>query len=77
MPHHKSATKRLRTAAKENVRNTAVKSALRRDIREFRAGDPGAKDLSAIYSALDTAARKGVIPKTRADRLKGRLARRV
>ena len=79
MPHHKSASKRLLTNEKSRLRNMAVKSALRKEIKAVRAesGEAGATRLPEIYAALDRAARKGVIPKSRADRLKSRMARHL
>jgi small subunit ribosomal protein S20 len=76
MPHHKSAVKRLRTAARENRQNASIKSVLRKQIKTYRNDEARTtENLSVLYSALDRAAKRGVIPKQRADRLKGRLAR--
>ena len=77
MPHHKSASKRLLTNEKSRLRNMAVKSELRKEIKAMRAetGEAGTAKVSEIYASLDRAARKGVIPQSRANRLKSRLAR--
>ena len=78
MPNHKSAEKRVRTSEVRRVRNAAVKTNVRRVVRAVRAKDaPSAEDLSKAYSALDKAAKKGVIAVAQADRLKSRLASRV
>ena len=78
MPSHKSAVKRLRTAEKSRQRNMAAKSVLRKQLKLQR--DPAtdtADQLSRTHSELDRAARKGVIPKGRAARLKSRTARQA
>jgi small subunit ribosomal protein S20 len=78
MPHHKSAEKRVRTSEKRRVRNASAKSNVRKVVRAVRAkDDPTAEDLKKAYSALDKAAKKGVIAVAQADRLKSRLAHRV
>ncbi len=78
MPHHKSATKRLKTNEKSRQRNTAVKSNLRKQLKRNRTGeDGGSVGVPEVYSQLDVAVRKGIIPKARANRLKSRTARRV
>ena len=79
MPHHKSAAKRLKTAARARMRNVAVKSLLKKQLKAQRDTE-GAKALETLpqsYRELDRAARKGVIPQSRADRLKSRLARQA
>ncbi|NNF06226.1 MAG: 30S ribosomal protein S20 [Candidatus Eisenbacteria bacterium] len=76
MPHHKSAAKRLKTNERDRQRNIAVKSLLRKRIKEYRSSEsPDASQVSHIYSILDRACQKGVIPKSRANRLKSRLSR--
>lgn len=77
MPHHKSAKKRLKTNERDRERNMAVKSALRKQLKAFRLEGASADKLGELYAGLDRAARKGVIPKSRADRLKSRLAAAV
>ena len=78
MPHHKSAVKRLKTNERDRVRNMAVKSSLRKSIKEFReAAERTPEQLSRLYQSLDKAARKGVLPPQRVDRLKSRLANLV
>ena len=78
MPNHKSAVKRLRTAEKSRQRNMAVKSLLRKQLKLQRGAAKDAVDhLPRTHSELDRAARKGVIPKQRAARLKSRTARQA
>ena len=77
MPHHKSAEKRMRTNEKARLRNRAVKSTMKSALKKFDEA-PGAKSAEALREAtaeLDRAAKKGVIPKGRADRKKSRLAK--
>jgi small subunit ribosomal protein S20 len=78
MANTKSAIKRQKIAEKRHARNVAVKSATRTFVRKARnaiTSDPaeaGAEILAAI-SALDRAAKKGVIHKNNAARRKSRL----
>ena len=77
MPHHKSCKKRLRKSGEERVRNNALKTVLRKTIKEARAkiADKQLIDLNEAYSNIDRVSGKGIIPKKRASRLKSRLAR--
>jgi small subunit ribosomal protein S20 len=74
MPHHKSAEKRLKTTERDRVRNMAVKSELRKELKKARGSEKTPEQVGGIYASLDRAARKGVIPKQRASRLKSRIA---
>lgn len=76
MPHHKSCKKRLITSQKRNERNRQNRTLMRTKIKAFRAGETEEKtaSLSAMYSLVDVQARKGLMPKKRAARLKSRLA---
>ena len=77
MPHHKSCVKRLRISGEERVRNNALKTVLRKTMKEVRAKivDGESFDLNNAYSDIDRVCSKGVIPKKRASRLKSRLAK--
>lgn len=79
MPQHKSNEKRMRTSKKENARNRAVKSTLKTVTKKVTT--VAVADADAAYreaaSELDRAAKKGIIPRRRADRKKSRLARAV
>lgn len=83
MPNTKSAERRARVSARRQARNKSVKSSLRTLEKSYRntatSGKPedAAKALRAAVSAIDKAAKKGVIPKGRADRKKSRLAKRL
>ncbi len=78
MANHASAEKRNRQRITRTERNRAAKSALRTVLKRARAaaeagGDGAAQLVRDAESALDVAAKKGVIPQGRASRLKGRL----
>jgi small subunit ribosomal protein S20 len=77
MPQHKSCEKRMRTSRKQNEYNRTVKSTVKTYAKKYAAAE--GEDAEAAYreiaSQLDRAARKGVIPKKRADRKKSRLAK--
>lgn len=80
MPHHKSAKKRMKTNERDRKRNAAVKSKVRKVTRALRqSADPGkvVDLLKSASSALDNAARKGVIHKKTVDRQKSRLAKKA
>ncbi|BAS28521.1 30S ribosomal protein S20 [Limnochorda pilosa] len=83
MPNTRSAAKRARQSERRRQRNQAVKSATRTAVRRTREALEGgnaqtaAERLQAAASALDRAARKGVIHRNEAARRKSRLARRL
>lgn len=79
MANNKSAIKRWHQSLKRRARNRSNRTIARTAVRDLRetvasAEDP-AKALSAAYSALDRAAKKGAIHTGKADRTKRRLAR--
>ena len=78
MPHHKSCKKRQKTSELRRMSNRDNRTGMRSAIKTFKtvvaSEDKSPEALSAIYRILDTQARKGVIPKTRASRLKSRMA---
>ena len=80
MPHAKSCKKRLITNAKRNERNSANRAEFRSAVKKFRAtiGEASAEDkvesVKSMYSMIDVHARKGLMPRNRAARLKSRLA---
>lgn len=79
MANHKSALKRARQNEQRRVRNKAGRSALRTSVKKFETAlEQGeAADLPTAMSALAGAAAKGYIPKKRAARKIGRLAKRL
>lgn len=80
MPIIKSAKKRVRTAAKANIRNSRTRRDMREAIKAFnKALETGkstevSKLQNAAVSAIDIAAKKNVIHKNKAARSKARLA---
>ena len=78
MANIKSAEKQHRQAQKANARNRTGKSGLRSALKKARTaidgGDAGKEVLSASFSAIDKAAKKGIIKSNTADRYKSRLS---
>jgi small subunit ribosomal protein S20 len=80
MANNKSAIKRWHQSLKRRDRNRSTRTFARGSVRRLRdavaAGDATEVKtaLSAAYSALDVAARKGSIHTGKADRTKRRLA---
>lgn len=80
MPHHKSCKKRLITSQARNERNRQNRAMMRTKVKQYRAniGEVPAEDkpksLTEMYSLIDMQARKGLMPKARAARLKARMA---
>ena len=79
MAHSKQARKRIRQNAARRLRNRSVKSSLRTAVKKFKAtvqsGD--AEAVAAAYKSVqkraDKTARKGIIAKGTAARMKSRL----
>ncbi|HEX7706433.1 MAG TPA: 30S ribosomal protein S20 [Thermoanaerobaculia bacterium] len=73
-----SAEKQRRQAEKRKARNRAGKSSLRTTLKKVRAtisgGDADKDVLSTSYSAIDRAAKTGLIKVNTANRYKSRLA---
>ena len=77
MPHHKSAEKRMRTAKKSRIRNASVKSEIKTYLKRMQE-TPGNTELAReTASKLDRAVRKGVLPKSVANRRKSRIAKAI
>lgn len=79
MPIIKSAKKRVRVARKATVRNSKTKRSLKSALKGFHKAVGGDNKKSAAahsqaQSALDKAAKKGVIHKNKAARTKRKLA---
>ena len=79
MANIRSAEKQRRQAEKANARNRAGKSRLRSALKKAKStiaeGKGDQSTLSASFSEIDKAAKKGVIKNNTADRYKSRLAR--
>ena len=78
MPHAKSCKKRLITSAKRRERNRVNKATMRSALKSYRSLEDGSDErkeqLTDMYRRMDVLARKGIIPRKRADRMKSRLA---
>lgn len=79
--NHKSAIKRHRQSLKRRQRNRHARNGMRTVIKSFRAAveagdaDAASAGFTAAESAIRRAASKGIIPRRRADRHVGRLAK--
>ena len=73
-----SAEKQRRQAEKKNERNRANKSSLRTTLKKARTsivgGDADKDTLATSFSAIDKAAKTGLIKENTANRYKSRLA---
>lgn len=80
MPIIKSARKRVKLAAKANIRNSRVRRTLREAVKAFNKAVEGGKsaDIAAAQtkavSAIDTAVKKNLIHKNKAARQKSVLS---
>ena len=81
MPNIKSAEKRVRVTAKQNLRNKAIKSNLKTILKKFNDAiaeqdEQKAQEMIKIaISALDKAVVKGTIHKNMANRKKAQLSK--
>lgn len=72
----KSGLKRKRQDVKRTVRNQAVRSRVKTLVKQARESErPAGESLGAAISALDAAARKGILHPNAAARKKSRLTR--
>jgi small subunit ribosomal protein S20 len=83
LAHHASALEQMRQGVKHNERNRKNISQLKTQVRKMRSviakGDAAeaATTLAETVSAIDKAAKKGVVHDNAAARYKSRLTRRV
>ena len=83
MPNIKSAKKRVLVTEKKTMRNKAIKSALKTQVKKFLAAvEAGDKETATkIYpetvSAIDAAVTKGVLHKNNANNRKAKLALKI
>lgn len=81
MPNIKSAKKRVKYIAKHTARNTAVRSSVKTAVKRFKSvaesgeTDQAQEQFRKAVSAIDKAAKKGVIHPNTAARKKSRLAK--
>ncbi len=76
MPLIKSAIKKMRQDKARERQNRAKKDVLKKTLKLVQI-EPNQKNLSSAFSALDRAAKTGLIPKGRADRKKSRLNKKL
>jgi small subunit ribosomal protein S20 len=76
MPITKSAIKKLRSDVKKAGFNKATKTKAKSAIDSFKKA-LSAETLAKAFSAVDKAAKKGVLKKGKADRIKARLSKKV
>jgi len=74
MPITKQAAKKLRHDRKRTVKTDKTQTTLRKLIKSARVS-PDKKSLSAVFQALDKAAKTHIIHKNKAARLKSRLSK--
>lgn len=82
MANLKASKKAILTSRKRQVRNQAVRSAIKTFVKKTRSAiDEGSDSVTQLYQAtsslVDKAAKKGIIHKNAANRRKSRLARRL
>lgn len=83
MPNIKSAKKRVLVIEKKTMKNKAIKSALKTQVKKFLAAvEAGDKELATklfpeTVAAIDAAASKGVIHKNNANNRKAKLAKKL
>lgn len=75
MPILKNAIKKQRQDKKRAERNKAIKTKYRSSIKTVQANKKDTGLLSLAFSAIDKAAKKGVIHVKKADRIKSRLVK--
>ena len=74
MANTKSAAKRARQTARRSLRNRSVTTRLRGMLKKTRsAAQPDAQDVQSLISAIDKAAKRGIIHRNAARRRKARL----
>lgn len=76
MPITKSAIKKLRSDEKKAGFNKSTKTKTKSAVDAFKKALSG-ETLSKAFSMLDKAAKKGVLKKGKANRMKARLAKKV
>jgi small subunit ribosomal protein S20 len=80
MPQHKSAIKRVRTNARDTLRNRHYKTLMKTQIKKVLAQtsrEQAEVEFRRVSSVLDKLASKGIIHRNRAANQKARLARFV
>ena len=81
MPNTKSATKASRQSVRENKKNVKRKNELKATVKQYKKliadgkKEDARKFISTVYKKLDKTAKKNIIKKSKANRLKSRLSK--
>ena len=81
MPNTKSATKASRQSVRENKKNVKRKNELKATVKQYKKliadgkKEDARKFISTVYKKLDKTAKKKIIKKNKANRLKSRLSK--
>lgn len=73
MPLSTSAKKAMRQSSAKQAQNYRVRLKVKKAIDLVRKGSNEPEALSALYSSVDTAAKRGIIHTNKASRIKSRL----
>jgi small subunit ribosomal protein S20 len=76
MPITKSAKKKLRKDLKRTEENLKLKKTYKKTVKKTRE-NPNKKNLTEANKVLDKAAKKGIIHKNKAARMKSRLSKKT
>lgn len=76
MPVLKHAIKKLRVDARRASVNKRVRTSMRGAIKTFKV-KPAESGLSSVFSAIDKAAKSGIVHPRKASRLKSRLTKSI
>jgi small subunit ribosomal protein S20 len=76
MANTKSAAKRARQTQRRTMHNRSVLSRIRSLTKRAKAPDAQAAEVTAVISAIDKAAKRGILHRNAANRRKMRLGRR-
>lgn len=83
MPRRRTSIRTRRADVKKELRNVKIKKQLKKAIKQFMSlltakNTAEAKDiLKGVFSQLDKAAKKNIIPRGNANRRKSRLSKRL
>lgn len=74
MPVTKQARKKLRKDKRREKQNQVVKTVFKKAVKDTKK-NPTVKKISAAFKIIDKAAKKGIIHKNKASRIKSRMAK--
>lgn len=77
MPLIKSAKKKLRQDKKRSTRNFSYEDAYKKELKKIKSGKSSEKSIQSFYSKIDKAAKKNIVHKNKANRLKSRISKLV